>query len=59
MKPIYDLEQLIRVANRPAHADMSIAMKKKQSGLMTLQVRVNAGNIVDLVELEYVTYAKK
>ncbi len=56
---IYDLSQLIRAANREAHIDMARAMRKKKNGLMTLQIRVNAGNIVDLVELEYVKYEKR
>lgn len=58
MQPIYDLKQLIRQANVPAHMDITKAMQKKRNGLLTLVVRVNAGNIVDLVELEYYSYAK-
>lgn len=58
-KPIYDLQQLIREANKPAHADVVKAMREKMNGLLTLQIRVNAGNIVDLVELEYYSYQQK
>lgn len=52
----YDLKELIRESNKQAHIDMTLAMKKKEQGLLTLVLRVNSGNIVDLVELEYYTY---
>ena len=59
MKPIYDLKELIRDANRPAHIDISKAIQVKKNGLLTIQIRINKGNIVDLVELEYYVYEQK
>jgi hypothetical protein len=56
---IYDLAQLIREANREAHIDLSKAIQEKKNGLLTIRLRLNGGNIVDLVELEYYAYESK
>lgn len=55
-KPIYDLADLIRDKNKPGHLDISKAIQNKRNGLLTLQIRVNAGNIVDLVEMDIFIY---
>lgn len=51
-KPIYDLKDLIRTHNRQVHMDIEREMKHKNNGLFTFVLRVNSGNIVDLVTLE-------
>ena len=38
---------------------MEEAIKKKSSGDVTMTLRVNAGNIVDLTQIEYVATKKK
>ena len=49
----------IRKYNIPAHIDMEEVIKKKSSGDVTMTLRVNAGNIVDLTQIEYVATKKK
>lgn len=56
---IYDLAQIIREANKEAHIEISKELKKKGNGLFTVVLRVNGGNIVDTVVLEYYTYGQK
>jgi hypothetical protein len=55
-KPIGDLSDLIRDHNIPAHIEIQEAMRRKKNGLFTMTLRVNSGNIVDTVELEYYAY---
>ena len=49
----------IRKYNIPAHIDIEEVIKRRVVGQATFTVRVNAGNIVDLTQIEYVDTGKK
>lgn len=48
----------LREANIPAHLNIEDDLAKYKRGLLTFSLRVNAGNIVDYTQTEYVN-AKK
>lgn len=43
----------IREHNIPAHLDLEDEIFRKKEGLLTVTLRVNNGNIVDLTVIEY------
>jgi hypothetical protein len=55
--PIY--EEKIRNHNLQAHLDLENHIKTKDTGQITCTLRINGGNIVDLVFVEYVNVEKK
>lgn len=44
----------IRPANIEAHLDIEREIANRKNGQMTMTIKVNAGNIVDLTMVEYV-----
>lgn len=55
----YDMSTLLKAHNIEPHKDIALAMLKKKTGLFTFILRINAGRIVDFVEMEYFQYKQE
>lgn len=54
-KTVYELK--VREHNKQVYIDILKGMQYKENGLYSFIIRVNAGNIVDFVEMEQESFA--